>query len=128
MDVVLYDHECGLCRSLAALMQRRCVQLAFHSWQDYRGRLSGKVPAAGEEACAALQVWDGERLHLGPEAWQRLLAQHPDLAGLSWLAAKLGLTAQVARSLDALGTTARWLCRSCPPQVRRRRRQERQQQ
>ncbi len=108
-SIIVYDGECDLCTTLAKFMQRHAPNLVFQTFTDFQATKQSIDPMLK----SSLGVYrEGSYLH-GTEAWQWMLAEHPDLQGLNWLAGKLGLTKTVSRSLEILGHTARRLCLSC---------------
>jgi predicted DCC family thiol-disulfide oxidoreductase YuxK len=108
-DLILFDADCVLCRSLAELASKRAGPgLRFVAWQDYTQRAS-----LGDGVADRLRARiDGELVE-GEAAWAALIARHRDLAGLDWLAGKLGLTKQTARAASRAGGLLRKICRSC---------------
>lgn len=120
---LLFDADCPLCRNLAELSVRR-VGPALHavSWQTFclSADAVAQLPAATRDRPAdQLRVWTGQELVEGEGAWAFLLAQHPDLSALQWLAARLGLSAEVGRALMRSGALLRRLCRRCGRSLRR---------
>jgi len=105
--VVYFDRDCTLCRELAQLMARRAGDgLAFKAWQDER---------PGEPA-AVLRVKAATGMLEGDEAWAFVVERHPDLAGLTWMARKLGLAAPERAVGKAVGVglgLLRKLCWRC---------------
>lgn len=111
---VIYDDNCALCRSLAAFgRQRAGSSLTFVSWTEFRASPEAQwfrdLPADPE----SVLLWDGLQLAAGPEAWETLLAYHPDLRPLGWLAERLGLARPVARVLNVSSTLLRRFCSGC---------------
>ena len=103
-DTVLYDKDCGLCRSLAAFAEQRSEgRLKFQASQD---------EGHGEPA-DRLRVQTATGLLEGDQAWAYLLETYRDLAALNWLAAKLGLTTRAARLMNSSGSFVKRLCRKC---------------
>lgn len=113
---VLYDAECPLCLRLAQYTQRHTgPNVSCQSWQEFR-----RLPIANDQygisadtPVSDLRLLVDGTLTEGDDAWQVLLALHPTLSSLSWLARKLGLEQQTARSLNRTGHLLRSLCPSC---------------
>lgn len=117
--LVLFDEDCPPCRLLAELAGRRAGKAArFLSWQAAQKNptVAGDLPTdLLGSAADKLRVWaDGAMLE-SEDAWAWLLAQHPDLAALGWLADKLGLRRQSATVFDRTGQMLRRLCPRCYP-------------
>ena len=120
LSIVLFDGECPLCCTLAGLMERRADgTLTFASWQSFASGPSGTSLARElrERPANALRFWDGHELHDGHEAWQRLIEQCRDLKGLGWLAAKLGLTREVAGVVMTAASVIKRFCVRCGKRV-----------
>ena len=119
---VLYDDACPLCRALAALVERRAEgMLDFQSWQAYWQQGSGSdLGALGSLPPDAIPPPD--RIHIvvdgqiiaGVAAWEYIVALHPDFAGLSWMASRLGLSREIAQVVQSTAKFLRRFCRRCP--------------
>jgi hypothetical protein len=121
---VLYDAACAPCRQLAELAARRAGgALGFASWQEFRGSEAARGLPESVRAAEAdeLRVWTGGELVAGRAAWALLVERHPDLAGLAWLARRLGLASSTpGAALESAGALLRRLCRRCGGQAGRR--------
>jgi predicted DCC family thiol-disulfide oxidoreductase YuxK len=118
-EIVLFDADCPLCRSLAELASRRSRgKLAFQSWQEFRS--TRQASEIGQDIASfpadVLRVWDGVRLIEGEAAWHFLIERYQDLKPLGWLAAKLGLERRAAQLMESGGRVLRRLCWRCPRQ------------
>lgn len=106
--VVFYDENCPLCQDLAQLMGKLASAKVL------------RFEPAGIEGVQSLtvEVTDASG-HItglvGPDAWKWLLAHHPALAPLQWLAAKLGLTDPAANAVMNGADLLRRFCRRCSP-------------
>ena len=115
--VVLFDAECPPCSTLAALLARRAGSgLEFRAWQEFAPEHPGLSAAERAAPADTLRLWTGHELLSGDAAWERLVAFHPDMAALDWMAAELGLRKPLARGLSKAGGLLRRLCPSCVPQ------------
>ena len=104
MATVLYDAECSLCKMLAELCMKKAGDLNYLA----------QVPSFETRGEPMLQIrLDSGSILSGPEAWGWLLANHPQLASLGWLAEKLGIARQTATLLGRSGKLLRRLCFSC---------------
>jgi len=116
-DLVLFDADCGFCRSLAELAARRAAgALSFISWQEFQvsdAARQGLPPEQLARPADRLRVYAEGALVEGESAWAFLLERHRDLAGLDWLAARLGLTRETAKVLNRSGELLRRLCSRC---------------
>lgn len=116
-STVLFDEACPLCQSLAALAARRAgPELAFASWQRFRSTTVAQAalgPACLDLPADTLRVFTGQTLYEGEDAWAYLLAKHPDLHALNWLADRLNLARGTARGLNGVGHLVRRFCRRC---------------
>lgn len=117
-STVLFDADCALCRSLAELAGRRANgAVAFRSWQDFQVSSEARERLDEDELAKPadkLRVLVGATMLEGERAWAHLLATHPDLGGLSWLAERLGLEHGASRTLAKTGDLLRRLCWRCP--------------
>ena len=114
--VVLYDDDCPLCRSLAALVAQRSG-LRHIAWQEFQGTEAAQSILPAERLAAPadrLRVLVQHELIEGEAAWSYLIEHFSDLAGLEWLAARTGLRSPLARGAQAAGSFLRRLCRRCP--------------
>lgn len=117
--LVLFDEDCALCRQLAAHAGRRAAPgTSFRGWQSFASSAEGRhrLPEASRSLPATeLRVLcDEGGLLEGVDAWAYLVAQHPDLRGLDWLARRLGLVREAAAALRGAGSLLRSLCPRCP--------------
>ena len=115
-NIILFDETCKPCKTLAELAARRAGPgLSFVSWQIFRvtEAAQGLPEVLLKKSADQLRVWTGSALIEGDEAWRFLLASHPDLAALNWLAVKLGLSQGTARAMQRSGGLLRRLCRKC---------------
>jgi hypothetical protein len=118
-DLVLFDDDCPMCRSLAELVVKRApAAFSAVAWQEFRASALA-AERVGPDAAAlpadTLRVLTPSALLTGLDAWSHLLERHPDLAPLGWLAAQLGVTTPAARTLARSGALLRsLLCRACP--------------
>lgn len=101
--VVRYDSRCALCSMLADFSQRKM--------QGVEGVIFAPSQEQNpDQLHVELQVEGVKTTLAGPQAWSWLLAQHPSLRELQWIASKIGLTAQAGRVLH-YGTG--WLRKFC---------------
>ncbi len=116
-DTVLFDRDCGLCKSLAAFAEQRTGgALRFLAWQEFQASEEGVAELGVERShlpADRLRVLTSGGLLEGEGAWGFLLESYGDLAALNWLAAKLGLSRAAARAIDRSGGVLRRLCRKC---------------
>jgi hypothetical protein len=117
--LVLFDEDCALCRQLAAQAGRRTAPgTAFRGWQSFTSSVESRerLPEAsrGLPASELRVLCDDGGLLEGVDAWAYLVAQHPDLRGLDWLARRLGLVREAAAALRGAGALLRALCPRCP--------------
>ncbi len=107
--IVLYDEDCFLCRSFAAIAGAKVTdEIHFESWQSYKQR-SGS-PLESDKLRVLLS--DGTLIE-AEEAWEWLLREHSSLKPLGWMAEKLGITKQTARAIRKSGDAIRRFCRKC---------------
>ena len=110
-DLVLFDADCPLCRSLAELAGRRTGgALRFAPWQEARAMLGAEEQTRPADK---LRVLTGGRLLEGEGAWTFLLEHYEGLAGLGWLAGKLGIAKETARVMAGSAGLLRRMCRRC---------------
>ena len=131
MFTLLFDGACPLCKSLAELVAARAPgKVLIQSWQECPHTFSHTMNSSGREtgeqgepsALSPLKqqrpnsigVLTNNQLYTGADAWEILLEELPDLRFLNWLAIKLGISRQVAKSLALGGHAARRLCLRCP--------------
>ncbi|MCB9229198.1 MAG: hypothetical protein H6618_06260 [Deltaproteobacteria bacterium] len=113
--LVLYDHHCWVCRSLAMLALKKCPgKLRAKAWQDFirnpPSQLRGSVM---EEDPEELQLWTGSVLTRGVEAWELLTRYHPVLKQLNWLATRAGVRNGITPVVYKTSKTLRKLCFHC---------------
>lgn len=114
---VIFDQDCPLCRNLAAFAEARGQGLKFMSYCDFEKTLTDLPDVLENLNREKLMVWDGESLSIGTDAWARMIDHSPDLKGLSWLAAKLGLGQPMARLFEVSGLLLRGFCKKCPHEM-----------
>jgi hypothetical protein len=116
-STVLFDAACPPCRTLATLAARRAgPSLTFCSWQEFRDSDEARARFAGDvlaRPADVLRVVADGALIEGESAWAFLLERYRDLAGLGWMAEKLGVTRGAAQSLSRAGRMLRRFCRRC---------------
>lgn len=116
--IVFFDENCPLCRQLAAFVQRRALPgMRFCGWQSVAQNAEGReqMPDINWTLPAnELRVWYPGGLLEGTAAWAFLIAQHPDLSALDWLARRLGLVNEAAQLLRGAAGLLRALCPRCP--------------
>ena len=100
--VILFDANCSLCRSLATFMAARSPR----SWQF-------KEQDSTKAATTSLGATVDGISYTGPDAWQIIIEQHPQFSSLSWLANKLGLINETAKTAEKIGSGLRLFCKSC---------------
>ena len=116
-DTVLFDRDCGLCRSLAAFAEQRTGgKFRFLAWQEFQDTSEAEAQLGPEfrtMPADRLRVLTSTGLLEGEGAWGFLLESHGDLAALNWLAAKLGLSRVAARVMERSGGVLRRICPKC---------------
>lgn len=96
--------------------RRAAGELRFISWQEFllTAEATARLPSpALARAADSLRVLTGETLLEGEGAWAFLLERYRDLAGLNWMASRLGLTQPVAKVLERSGGVLKRFCWSC---------------
>lgn len=120
--LVLFDAACPPCRSLAAWGAARGGPSGprFLPWQEFApSPAAARLLSPEQQRLPAdrLRVLAGATLLEGAAAWTHLVAEHPSLSSLGWLARSLGLAAPEAaagRLLMRSGDLVRRLCLRCP--------------
>lgn len=103
---VFFDGNCRLCRDLAHFMGR----LADLDLLQFKPSLESdpqsiKVEVKDEQGrTSTLQ---------GRDAWQWLIANHPSIRPLHWIAVKLGLASSTATAVQVGAGVLRRLCFRC---------------
>lgn len=117
-EIVLFDSDCPPCVQLARWAEKRAAgNLTFAAWDDFRGSAEGAARLEKNvrlQAADRLRVLTDSALLEGDAAWRYLVAAHPSLKSLDWLAAKLGLSPLAAKALRTAGEVVRRFCASCP--------------
>ncbi|SCA62758.1 hypothetical protein SCG7086_AD_00210 [Chlamydiales bacterium SCGC AG-110-P3] len=114
---VLYDAECPLCTRLAQYAQHHTGSgIAYSTWQEFRTSAEAvdSFNITANTSANELCIVAGDTMLQGSEAWLLLLKLHPSLHSFAWIASKLGLQGQAARSLNRVGHLLKKLCSTCP--------------
>ena len=118
---VIYDSQCGPCRSLAGFMKKKEPSIRFLS----RDEFLDKNPDATRQwnlGEANHEIWvitSKGCLLYGTEAWEHLVSEFQSLKSLNWLAQKSGLGKLPAKAFRVAGKGLRALCFRCRKNIRR---------
>ena len=115
-DVLLYDADCYLCRTLVDFAKkhgndRSLTFRPWDSWQEYAHQWPKEV-ADHVDTDIVVVTKDGQCL-TGEAAWTYAVEHYPYLDKVQWVAQRVGLVSVVPQTVRRIGKAVRKFCSRC---------------